>query len=52
MLTQPTIESFLTYEVIAAGFRLYMEVDSSWNVIAHGDARVGKVKGETGEWSG
>ena len=27
-------------------------VESSWNVMAHGDAREGKWRGETGEWCG
>ena len=26
-------------------------VDSSWNVMAHGEARDGKWRGETDEWS-
>ena len=37
--------------LIIANARVSNLVESSWNVMAHGDAREGS-EGETGEWNG
>jgi len=43
---------FRTYDYLNIVSLFWCEVDSSWNVMAHGDAPRGGGEGETGEWSG